>query len=429
MPKYQKKRRSRIFNSPKRGTKTPKRSAKIQDDIKMTPTKVSKSENKKPKNMRVVTGKKLERKRQFKSFFGAAAIVLLVVLIFETILPAGIVQTVSNITAVAGTGSYPISVAGSETLNTVAVGNYYYVLTDTNFSAYTNSGKELFNDTHGFEKPVLAVSKGRTLLYDQGGKFVYIYDLRKRVNTVETKNNIITAAISDSGNFAIGTYSDNYASAVSVYNKWYKLIYEWFSAEDTINHVAVSSSGKKLAVATFNSVSGVFNSKVNIINYKSATPENSKSYNGSIIYSLDNYGSRFSVVKSNGIDFIKWSNFKIREYNNDYSVSKIRSCGSAIVAVFCRESDKTDNRIAILSKGGKARHTVNYKGIINDIRVKGSNIYCINDTEATVLNFDGEILGTVDYGFGGVGVVVTAANTLAVVNDNEIKRIKFKKGV
>lgn len=428
MPRYKKKRRNKIFNSPKRSVKAPKREKASKDEIKMTSAKAPRVKASKQNNMRVVTGKKLERSRKFKSFISVAAVVLVIVMIFEIILPAGVIQTVSNLTALIGTGSYPISLSGSQTLNVVPMDNYYFRLSDTNISAYSNAGKELFTEAHGFEKPVLTVSKGRALVYNQGGNQAHIYDLKECKATVETENEIICGAISDSGNYALATYSEKYASAVSVYNTRNKVIFEWYSAEDTVNNVAVSGNGKKIAVSTFDSSSGVFNSKVNIINYKSATPEHTKTYEDCLVYGLKSSNTgRFCVIKSNGIDFIKWSNYKLAEYKNDYTVSMFRANSSVNVAVFCRESDKTDNQIIIFSKSGKVKKTVRYKGVINDIQVKGSNIYCINDTEVSVLDFEGVIKHTANYGFGGVGIAVTAANTVAVVSDSDIERIKLQE--
>lgn len=426
MPKYVKKRRNRFLSPPKKRTGAIKKPPVAKDEIKMTPGVGPKVKSVKQKNMRVLTGKKFQRGQRYKSFGLGISVILVILMLFETILPAGILQTVSNVIAVAGTGSYPIEVSGSQTINNVSMGNYYFVLTDSHISAFANSGKELFSDAHGFEKPVLSASKGRVLVYNQGGKQVNIYDLNERKATIETQNSIICAAMSDSGRYAVTTHSDKYASAVSVYNKSNKIIFEWYSAEDTVNNVAVSQSGRKIAVSTYNTKSGVFNSKVSIINYKSATPEHIKTYENSLIYSLKSSNSSgFNVIKSNGVDYIKWSNYKLTEYKNDYVISLYKSNYSYNTVVFCRESDKTDNQIVIFSKRGKLRHTVRYKGIINDIQVKGNSIYLINDSEITVLDFEGRVLRKNSYGYSANGIAVTATNTVAVIFDSEIKRVKL----
>lgn len=426
MPRYKKKKHSRFLNPPKRSRVAPKK-VSPEEHIEMKPSGAKKVSHIKSK-MRVVTGKKLERSRKTKILLCFAAVVLVVVLIFQLVLPAGIFQTVSNLTALIGTGSYPITLSGSHTLNVVPMGNYYYVLTDTSFAAYSNGGKKLISEAHGFEKPVLSVSEGRAMVYNLGGNKVIIFDLRSIKHNIETEKAIISASISDSGRFAIATHSEKYASAVSVYSKGGDKIYEWYSAKEIVNSVSLASNGKRIAVSTFNTNSGLFDSKVNIINFDSATPEHTISYDGTLVYGLYPSGtSRFSVVKSGGIDFVKWSNHEVEAYKNEYTISGFSYSTSYNVAVFCRESDKTDNQIVILSKKGVVKHTVKYKGVINDIQVKGSNIYCINDTLVTVLDFEGKVLRTADYGFGGKGLSVTAANTVAIIFDNEINRIKIQE--
>lgn len=426
MPKYKKKRRSRIFSTPKRVSKTAAKSNFDNGDIKMTPSKRQKAAPQKPDNLRVITGKKLERRRKMKAGFCSILVIAGVITALEFLLPAGIIQTFSNLTALLGTGGYPISVSGSQTLDVKPFGNYFYYLSDTHVAAYSNSGKELFSHAHGFERPVLKVSHGRALVYDQGGKQVQIFDLKGLKSQLDTEQEIITAAISDSGNYAVTTYSEKYASAVSVYNKRNRVIYEWYSAGDVVNNVAISSNGKKIAVTTYNSDSGVFNSKLNIINFESATPEFTKSYEREIIYDLKNSSNiRFCVIKAGGIDYIKWSKHLVAEYKNDYRISLFCPNNALDVAVFCRDSDKTDNNIVVFSKNGKIKANIRYKGLISDIQSKGRNIYCINDTEISVVDFEGKLSHSLPYGFGGSKIVITATDLVAVVSDSEIKSIKL----
>lgn len=424
MARYKKKKHNKILNPPKKRVKPPVKQKK-SEDIVMTkaPSKKTKTEPK--KTMRVVAGKKGERETKFKVLTAVAVVLVAFVLLLEVIFPAGIIQTLSNTVATIGAGNFPIAVTGSETLDVVPFNNYFFHLTDTHISAYSTGGKTLFSLSHGYEKPVLAVSNGKVLLYNQGGEEASIYDLKGLKHTVKTKQEIICADISDSGCYAITTYSDSYAAAVSVYNKRNKVVYEWYSAEDVINNVAISASGKKIAVSTFNSTSGTFDSKVNVINFKTATPEYTQKFDNQIIYGLkSSNNSTFCIIKSNGIDYVKWNNHKTQSFSEDYNIYYLRMNKGVNVAVFSRESDKTDNRIVIFSKRGRVKTTVKYNGIINDIQVKGSNIYCINDTEVTVLDFKGNVKHTANYGFGGNGLSVISANVVAVVTDSEIKRVK-----
>ena len=149
-----------------------------------------------------------------------------------------------------GTGSYPIELGGTETVNTVSRGSYYYVLSNTDIVAFNNSGKSLFSFTHGYENPVLKVSATRAMVFEQGGNEALIFDLKGLKTTAKTEKSIITGAVSDSGRYALVTLSDKYASAVTVYDKKDNAVYEWYSAENTVNNVAVSPNGKKIAVSS-----------------------------------------------------------------------------------------------------------------------------------------------------------------------------------
>ena len=427
MPRYKKKKHNRLFNPPKKSVKKVKNTSRSTEDIKMTPSKSPKKQNTKG-NIRVISGGREKKNQKFKIFGCVIASILVIFLILQTLMPAGVIQTLTNFVAATGSGSYPIAVSGGETLSVVPMGNYYYVLTDTHISAYSSAGKTLFSQSHGFEKPVLISSKSRALVYGEGSQEYMIFDLSGLKISAETENEIICGAVSDSGVYALVTYSSNYASQVNVYSKLHKEVYKWFSANDTVNSVALSSSGRKVAVSTYNSSSGVFNSTFNILNYKSATPEFTQNYDNSLIYGIkDCNKSSVAVIKSNGVDFIKWHNKNVTPYKDDYSISFFRQSSSYNVAVFNRESDSTDNKIVLLSKSGNHKYTVKYSGAINDICVKGRNIYCLSDTVITVLDFEGNIKAVSEYGFGGVGLHVTSANVVVVVTDNEVIRVKTNK--
>ncbi|MGN0493483.1 MAG: DUF5711 family protein [Acutalibacteraceae bacterium] len=435
MPEYKKKRVNRLRGAPK-----PKKTARVQreetDDIIMSPSG-GKRANKPPKpqkapksvpDMRVVKGKKLERRRKAKVMLSLVSAVAVVCLVLHLILPVGILENIQNLTALIGSGGYPAELNSTEVLNSASRGMYYYVLTDTRINAYSNSGKEVFSYSHGFENPVMKTSKTRALLFSQGGNQAYIYNLASLKSTVSTENPIITANISDSGTYAVVTQSDSYASVVSVYNKYDKLVYEWYSSEDSVNNVAVSPNGKKIAVSLFNASSGVYSSKVCVFGFDSATPEYSEDFGDAPVYGLDTAQSAgFSVVTENAVSFITWSDYKKTDYENAYTAAMFRSGSGGSVALFNRASDRTDNRVAVFNSKGKLKSEFEFKGIIGDIEISGGHIYCISDTSVLLLSEDGTVLRKAECGFGAGRLAVIGSNLVAVITDNQIYKIKLEQ--
>ncbi len=426
MPDYKKKKHNKIFSAPK-PRKQKMSGRKENENIKMSPAENYRKTTVN-QNMKVVKGKKYEQKRRFRAFAGIVAILLVVFGVFELALPMGVFESISHTASLLGTGSYPIELDSTQTINTVNHGSHYYVLTNSQLFGFSASGKKLFSYAHGLENPILKTADTRALLFEQNSNKAYVFTASGLKNTIETEKSIITANISDSGNYALVLHSDKYASAVSVFNKQGKKLYEWFSAENIVNNVAVSPSGKKIAVSAFNATGGKYKSVVSVLNFKSATPEYTQAFENSLIYNLDaSHRSSFAVVSEHSIEFIKWSKFKKKQYSNEYSVSMFRPEKSGYVAVFSRKSDKTDNHLVVFSKSGELKYEFNYKGIISDITLSGGHIYCMGETELYLLSDDGKILRQASCGFGAVRISVTSTNTVAVITDNKIEKIKLEQ--
>lgn len=424
MAEYRKKRRSKFKTAPKINKKAIKQ--KDFDEIKMSSS--AHENNSEKKKMRVVRGRKFETRRNLKKLGCVLAILIIVIIICHFLIPAGIAETVTTSLKVIGSGSYPISLESGDNLTVISKNSYYYVLSSKNLSAFSNSGKKIFTYSHGLENPVLKTSKTRALLFDQGKNDFLIFTLSGLKYSDKTENEIINAAIGDDGTYAFATFSEKYASQVSVFKSNNKIVYEWFSSENIINNVAVSPRGNKIAVSTIISDVGKYNSAVNVFNFDSATPENQKNYENTVIYSLEAaFSGRFFVATVNEFDYIKWSNFEKTEYKNDYNTAMIRTGNDGIAIVYNRENDKTDNRIAIFSRSGKLKKEIKFKGIINDFVLHNGYICCLSDNKSYILDDNGNVIRSAECGFGAKRISKTGQNTLAVITDSEIFKIKLEQ--
>lgn len=424
MPDYKKKKRNKLVTSRRSSGK--KHLKNNNDDIIMSS---SKSEHHDKENkIKVIKGRKQENQAKLRNTAVVVVFVAVALVLLQMLLPLGIFGTVSQAVSLIGTGSYPISTSGSSICNIISKDSYYYVLTNTEVAAYTNSGKELFKYKHGFENPIIKTSLARAIVFDQGSTGAVICDMNSVKYTVTSTKPILTAAVSDSGNYALVTRSDKYASTVTVYKKSGKEVYEWYSAENTVNNVAISKNGKKIAVSSFNSDSGKYISNVNVLNFKSATPEFSEKLDDKLVYNLETgANSGFFAVTTNGVEFIKWSNFKKKDYTNEYDTTFFKSGKGGFVGVYNRVSDHTDNRIAVFTKSGKLKYEINFKGIISDIGVRDGHIYCICDNKLIQIDSDASVLREADCGFGANLLTVTGANTVAFACDDKIDNISLNK--
>ncbi len=425
MADYKRKRRSGFKATPKINKK---RINKSKDNTKQDIEMISQDKPKPKRNMRVVTGKKLERKRRFKIFSIIIGLLISVLFILELCIPAGFIETLSNKFATIGSGSYPITMESSNTINAISKGSYYYVLTNSNVEAYSSGGKCIFSYSHGFENPVLKTSETRALVFGQNSDEVLIFTLSGLESTIETKEKIKNAAIGDNGSYAIVTNEETYAAKVSVYEKNNDLVYEWFSSKDLVNNVAIEPWGDKIAVSTISSDVGNYNSKLLVLSLESSKPELEKNYENTVIYALDtSFGDGFSVITANRHDYVDWSDYSVIGYSNEYTTAMFRSGNDGMAVVYNRENDRTDNRIAVFSDDGEFEREIKFKGVITDFTFKDGHVYVLSDSRLSVLADDGSIMRSADCGFGVVRICPIDQSSAAVITDNAINEIKLEQ--
>ena len=423
MPDYKRKHRSRFSARPKVDKK---KSAKSKEKNEIKFDDGTADLPRKKRGLTLVKGNKTEIRQRWLTVLTVALCVVLAAVICEITMPAGIIETVSTAITSMGTGDYPIVFESTNTDNVVAKSGYYYVLTDGEIKAVTNGGKVLFTYGHGFENPVIKTSKTRAIVFNQGGQDALIFTISGLEDNITSEKEIINAAIGDDGTYALVTNSDGYVAQVSVYKKNGKSIYEWYSASDMINNVAVFKSGKKIAISTLKANISGFDSKVMILSFNSANAEFQKEYVGEIIYNLSTEFSRgLSVATSNTFDFLGIRKFESIEYKNEYNLQMLRESSGGTLLLYNRENDKTDNIIVAISKKGEVSFEAKFSGIVTDIAMKNNHIYCISDTKAYILDSNGEIVRTADCGFGAIRLSVVSQDEIAVVTDNQINKVKF----
>ena len=378
--------------------------------------------------IKLLKGSKLKRKKALNFSLVFVAVVCVITVILSCVLPVGIYENFVNYTALIGHGKYPQDISGTTTLNCVDNGSYYYVLSDTSIIAYSNKGKMVLNDLHGFSNPVISVSQTRVIVYDQGGKSAYIYNLGGRIHTYESEYDIITANIGRDGTVAFATHSDKYTSVLNVYDKNFEHVFTWNSAKDIINNVLINEKGNRVAVTTINVASGQYVSKMNILSFNSADPLFSMDLDGSLALALTNTGKGISVICNDKYKYVNWSKFNTNNISVFGEINIFRKTKNGLLLVLNRANNRADNTIILISKSGKQYKEFQINSLITDIQYSKGRIYYLSDTNLVILDDDGNVLrkGTCSYGTERFSII--ASNSIATICDRKISKIDIQKG-
>lgn len=421
MPDYK---RKKVKRSLPRAPK--KRNDKVNNDISMKSFKTKEKQFDTDASMRVLKGN-FERKLRVKKFFVSILCFFLVCGIITAIFPIGIGESIGNGISLLGVGKYPCEVEGTQTINAVSKGLYYYVLTDTHLMAFSRNGKQLFSSAHGFSAPVLETTKTRALLIDQGSQRVAVYNLQGLVKDFETKSPIITANICGNGTVAIVTKPENYASTVTLYNRNFKKIYEWNSAKETVNGIVLSRTGKKMAVSTVNVSGAQFQTNIYVLTQKSAEFVFTLGLNDKPVMDMYSYNSGFYVITEDAYRHIKWGRYSTKTITATGGIDMVRNCKSGTVLVFNRTNDRSDNTVILVSKAGRKISEFKASSIINDIEMFHRHIYCADDSTVTLYDKKGTPIYEGECGYGCVRLAVLGSHSVAVINDNNIEKLVLQE--
>lgn len=423
MPKYLKNKRRRRHNFFKKY---------INNDIKMHSEYQESKKEKKTKNkkayFKVLNGKKKSKTIRRIILLGTVFSVAISLLIISIFSPTGLSELYKNFSSTFSFKSYfPIELSGTETYAVEVDDNYFYLLSDTDFSVISNNGKITLKDNHGFSNPVMSKSETRCLLYDQNGNGVKIYNANENLINKNMDNTIYSGDISRNGTFAIAGKSDKFTSMVTVFDKNGDFLYEWFCPEENIFSVAVAPNGKSIAVATVKVLEGEFSSSIYILKFDSADPIFSKKYDGQLIIGINSFSKQnFAVVFENKCDIISWKNYSSLLFESDYDINFIKSNKKHTIIASSRENDDGNYKFSVYKGNKKLKTEFNFSGQVDDFNIKSNKIFILSGNSVYLINSDGNIAKKGDCGFGIIKIVPISSDSCLVIGHNSIAKITLQ---
>ena len=221
----------------------------------------------------------------------AALAVLLIVLIFAA---AGIIAGTSfadtdTDTVLSADSADVIYAADAESVADLrAYENGAVLLTADDVLYPEASGNVTRSAAHSYSQPCMTSFDRKVLVYDRGNKN-YRLEINAAVfGTYEAPGAILTATVGKKGNYAVATVADGgFQSKLYVYKEDGSLQYVWGSARNFITAIALSDSGKRIAVALVGSENAVYTSRVTVFEVGLSEPLYTFTYDNTTVVQLD----------------------------------------------------------------------------------------------------------------------------------------------
>lgn len=333
-----------------------------------------------------------------KSIFAVLAVLSVFALVISgaDLSPSAIVQSAKDkkmLSNASGDG-YPIDIDGMRTISMKSIPNGIAVLTDTNYMAFDNSGRQIVSSAHYMASPVMKTAGRYTLLYDENSMTYVLKTLSGNLLSGKTDNLIVTGALSKSGKFALVTHYDNAFSYISVYSKGGKILHKWRSGNYYISDIAISPSGNYIAMSGVNTDGGVMKSCVII--QKVGESENLREYtfNGTMLFSVDFADAERVVAVGDNICSHLWVNEE-RQSNFDYNGQIIKnfdlSENGNIALVLSQYSDGKNCQITLINSSGKDIANISTSLTSPSVNLTNNRVNLVSQSHFYGYSFDGKL--------------------------------------
>lgn len=297
-------------------------------------------------------------------------------------------------------GGFPVEDDFSGLLQGENMGSGLAVLTTDNFMVYSPTAKNVFTYSHSMTNPVISSSRNRAVIYESNGTSLKVANNHNILFQQEMENNIIHAYISDSNRIAVTTRSASYNGEVRVYNFNMDQRFVWYCATGFPVYSILSDSGKSLAVCAVQTVDGLLQSEIFVIDASKGVEKFSIT-NGSYPYRLIFIDDdRLLVVYSDRI--VLWdtqNNVQLAQYSfSGESILDIEVSQPYIAVAFGDYNRAADSTVVLLSQEFEEKMKVTVPEGIKNLSVSRSRVYVLGYENLYEYDYSANLLTTAHTG-------------------------------
>lgn len=269
----------------------------------------------------------------------------------------------------------------------------FAVLTRNKLTLIGSYGDVILSEEIKSTDPMISVSDEYMLVYGDSAGGYSLYNSFSKIKHEKTEYPVTLAKISDYGTYAIVTKTNDYRSAVYIYDKNGNLKTLIKKKDNYVTDVALSDDGRYALVVSFftDDQSGEFKTEVllyDIKNEKSIVKDYKKVFPLSASFKSDG----FSVIFDNNIVFYNLKGEEIRKH--DFSDAKFanatpyRFCSGKELTAILFEGDfgSYKNRIVLFNKNGEIIKETDFNGNVSKIATDDKYVYIL--ASDTVYTFD-----------------------------------------
>ena len=293
---------------------------------------------------------------------------------------SGITESVSD------DSNFPYHISGDGNAKLSVIGNKLAILNDTSYTVINASNaQEKIKDDHGYANPILRVSGGYSVLFDQGSNTYRLDSATENVYENSANGEILCADVSDTGVVAVATVSGIHKSSITVYGKSFNERMNYVIGGGYVTSIAISDNSRYVAFTVVSSENAKLKSTVYVMPVGYNEPEAKYEYIGSSVLDIHFASNTLYVVGNDFVSVIESLDKEIQVYPQG-SINTVSYCynpSDMLIIAFGEYAGAPDNIISCVKPSGQIKARVEIPTQIKDVTASG--------TEMTVLT-GGEIV-------------------------------------
>lgn len=175
---------------------------------------------------------------------------------------------------------------------------------------YSGSGTQYIDQPVSFSSPAVAVGGGSAVVYDAGGRDLYVFRNREQVFSLHSDGILLSASLNDSGLLTVVSQQSGYRSVATVYDSGFDRSDGLLLSSTYLMDARLSADGKTLAAACMGQTNGEFFSSLQLYDLsqhtaggvsQEAAPFASCSLEGNVVLELGSGGGRWWALGDQGL--------------------------------------------------------------------------------------------------------------------------------
>lgn len=284
--------------------------------------------------------------------------------------------------------------SSSSTVNSMQnISNGILLLCRDRLVMIDKNGDERLAYRYSYDSPAVENAGDNVLVYNRGGTEYTVINGTKVELEKETRDEIITASVSENGDFALATSADGASSKLELYDGDGEQTATWTSSDEYITHVELSDNRTYAAVAAVTTENADILTNVHVINYDTGDEVTTFNYPGDIVIDMRyNDNGILEIVTDSMISKISRENIRYEDIKYDNgSVTSCNFSNGGELAVCVDMIDSSRNRLISLDKDAENLLDAEVGGTVNYVCVEKNETYVLANDGVTVFDKNGEV--------------------------------------